>query len=228
MKRCMVDLETLGKLPGCVILSIGAVMFDEVTGRLGDSFYIVVNTTSCVDAGLVTDPDTMEWWRKQDFAARAVLNQADIGGKTLVRALNEFDQWLDDQSYGEWLYGEGLHTAKYDTWKETHNLEVWGNGADFDNAILHVAYKAAGKEPSWKFWNNRCYRTLKNLFPRHKLERVGVHHNALDDAKTQACHAIQLLRMANPPKVAVRVTWADVWYTIKSKLKAWRDARNKY
>ena len=38
------------------------------------------------------------------------------------------------------------------------------------------------------------YRTLKNLLPYIEMERVGEHHNALDDAKSQALHAIKLLK----------------------------------
>lgn len=54
---------------------------------------------------------------------------------------------------------------------------VWGNGSDFDNATLA----------------NRCYRTLKSLQPQVKLARQGTYHNALDDAKSQAMHALQLM-----------------------------------
>jgi exodeoxyribonuclease VIII len=72
-------------------------------------------------------------------------------------------------------------------------LKVWGNGSDFDNAILAACYAAVGQPLPWDFWHNRCYRTLKALRPELKLQRQGTYHNALDDAKTQAQHAIQLL-----------------------------------
>ena len=69
-----------------------------------------------------------------------------------------------------------------------------GNGADFDLPILAAAYAAVGLSVPWKPYNGRCYRTLKNLAPVVKLARPGTHHNALDDARTQAVHAIKLMR----------------------------------
>jgi exodeoxyribonuclease VIII len=45
----------------------------------------------------------------------------------------------------------------------------------------------------WRHWNDRCYRTVKSLYPDVKLERVGTHHNAVDDAESQARHLIAML-----------------------------------
>jgi DNA polymerase III epsilon subunit-like protein len=53
---------------------------------------------------------------------------------------------------------------------------VWGNGANFD------------------FWNDRCYRTVFALFAKAKKKNVGVEHNALDDAVTQALTLIELAK----------------------------------
>jgi len=70
---------------------------------------------------------------------------------------------------------------------------LWGNGSTFDNVILSNAYRAIGVKQPWDFWNDRCYRTLKSLYPHVKLERSGVAHNALDDAKSQAMHAVRII-----------------------------------
>jgi inhibitor of KinA sporulation pathway (predicted exonuclease) len=64
--------------------------------------------------------------------------------------------------------------------------------------ILNAAYHVSGSAAAWwKFYNNRCYRTLKNL-PAAKgttIDRgTGTHHNALDDAVSQAKHAVQILK----------------------------------
>lgn len=72
---------------------------------------------------------------------------------------------------------------------------VWGNGADFDNPILATAYGALNQVQPWKPYNGHCYRTLKSLVKGPKIERTGTHHNAVDDARSQALHAIQLLRV---------------------------------
>lgn len=174
MKHVMVDLETLGTAPGCVILSVGAVEFDPVVG-LGREFYGVIHTKSCTDAGLFIDPDTKAWWDKQNAEARKVLEQADDeeSGAELSSVLEEFDAWLPKGAL------------------------VWGNGADFDNPILSAAYKAIGSKQPWGSWNGRCYRTLKSMYPAIKMVREGTYHNALSDAISQAKHAVTIANAHN-------------------------------
>lgn len=171
MQDIMVDLETLGTLPGSVILSIGAVAFDEFA--VGDqpehSFYNAIKRSSCEELGLTVDPGTLAWWEKQDAQARRVLN--DPNAVDLKMALTFFNQWLSNFS---------------------GNIRVWGNGANFDNPLLACAWRAAGLEPNYKFWNERCYRTVKNQHPDVKLERQGTYHNALDDARSQAEHLVRI------------------------------------
>lgn len=170
-RRIMVDLETLGRHPGCVILAIGAVEFDEITGDIGKRFYTHISRASCTAAGLFEDAETLAWWADQSDEAKAVLHAASKPtAPELAAALNHFAAFLKDDD------------------------EVWGNGSEFDNAFLASAFRAAGMPTPWDFWNNRCYRTLKNLRPDIPLERVGTYHNALDDAQSQAVHAIKLLR----------------------------------
>ena len=168
----MVDLETMGRVAGCAILSIGAVRFDRERQELGDEFYEVVRLDSCLEAGLHEDPDTAAWWAKQSAEAQRVLTQArrTRGNLKLATALKRFNEYL----------GTGVY--------------LWGNGADFDNAILQHACWRVGVTPAWDFWRNRCYRTYKGLVPQVKAARSGTHHNALDDAKTQAEHALRIYR----------------------------------
>lgn len=175
MADVMVDLETLGRRPGCAVLSIGAVEFCPERG-LGKELYVVVSRADQAAMPLLhEDPETLKWWMSQSEAARQVLAEADSKkAMPLAKALAQLTTFLAPM---------GLRRVK-----------VWGNGADFDNAILSCMYGAVGQTVPWDFWNNRCYRTLKNLVPGPKLKREGTYHNALDDAKTQAEHAIQLLR----------------------------------
>lgn len=177
MKHVMVDLETMGTVPGCTMLSIGAVYFDE--NGLGEEFYTVVSRSDCEAQGLRESKSTQDWWAKQSAAARKVIDEAEADeAPTLAAALNSFTAFI----------------------KKDTNVKVWGNGADFDNPILACGYDAVGLKQAWISWNGRCYRTLKNIAPGPKLERVGTYHNALDDAKSQALHAIQLFK-AHPTLV---------------------------
>lgn len=179
MKDVMNDLETLGRRAGCAVLSIGAVGFDPETGKLGEEYYRVVNFDSCVSFGMHVDPETIAWWERQSPEAQKVLKQARAkrGNKPLDKALLEFNEFLSQ-------FGPKA-------------VRVWGNGSDFDNAILINCYAATGVAPGWEFWNNRCYRTLKGLIPSVKMDRAGTYHNALDDAKSQASHALKLFEALN-------------------------------
>lgn len=169
----MVDLETLGRRAGCVILSVGAVRFDPERGRLGARFYKVASVDSQLRLGLTKDPKTEAWWDNQLPEARRVLLEAQASRAGISRVLKAFNKFV----------AAGGTAAR-----------VWGNGADFDNAILHYAMAACGIEPSWSFWNNRCFRTLKNLRQDVKApEREGTAHNALNDAVHQARHAMLIL-----------------------------------
>ena len=161
----MLDLETLGNRPGSVIVSVGAARFgdDSILG----TFYEVVDASSCTDIGLRMDTDTVMWWMKQNSHARKALCAPGAPIKTVL--------------------------ARFSAWCMDADAEVWGNGADFDCAVMSEAYAAAGMPRPWKYYNSRCYRTLKSLARDLKPEKEGVRHNALDDAITQAKHAMAIL-----------------------------------
>lgn len=171
MTHIMVDLETMGTRPGCMVLSIGAVEFSP--SGLGPEFYQEVDYRQLY--GLHVDPATLAWWHDQLPSVRDRLFVPAPHKKRLPDALIELSTWLRTISGPD---GEP---------------RVWGNGADFDNAILQVAYGHVGQEVPWRFYHNRCYRTLKSLCSGVRFERQGNHHNALADAKSQAAHAVLIL-----------------------------------
>lgn len=208
----MADLETLGLQPGHTILSIGITLFDE--NGVGDKFYEVVSRESCRKYGLKEDPGTIAWWNKQSEEARLVLREAEQG-RDLKDVLVSLNSWLLTKSSG--MYDVEKHKIA--------DFHMWGNGSDFDNAFLACAYAAVGKEPVWNFWNNRCYRTLKSLFPHIKFVRQGVYHNAADDAASQAQHAVLLLR-ALPKKRPKIVSPKDYLRKLWHKL-SWEISKNR-
>lgn len=164
----MVDLETLGTVPGSIILSIGAVGFGPKKEH-GSTFYEKISIESCQKHGLTFDADTLVWWMQQRIEAKA---EAFSGALPLPVVLRDFSEFLGS---------------------DAKDVEIWGNGASFDIALLAAAYRAAEIPVPWKFWNERCYRTMKSLYPEVPCERTGTHHNALDDAMTQARHLAQIL-----------------------------------
>jgi exodeoxyribonuclease VIII len=177
----MVDLETLGTKPGCQILSIGAVAFGA--NGLGQEFYSPINLGSQEALGLTTNQATIDWWKSQSPAAQKVLIDAQTCPQGLEEVLKLFNAWLGGVASYNATHADG----------RSEKIAIWGNGSDFDNMILAEAYSMAGIELPWKFYMNRCFRTLKNLFPQIREERTGVHHNALDDARYQAGLAVRML-----------------------------------
>ena len=157
-----VDIETWGTAAGSAVSAIGAVKF-TAAGIVGQAFYMRIDIRSCIDAGLKLDAETMVWWMGQDDDARKEVCKA---GVSLRCALEAFGWWLCD--------GNGK------------DINVWGNGWDFDGGRLGDAYAAARMRLPWDYWQGRDLRTLEAEFPAVKDEPEGVAHNALDDARAQA------------------------------------------
>jgi len=187
LKHIMVDLETMGTVPGCAGLSIGAVVMDFDRMELAEEFYTVISLPDSLECFLHQCDDTAAWWEKQSPEARQVLHDATaMDAPKLAEAMTAFN---------DWLLGIGASVRK---------ARLYGNGADFDNPILRVMWDAAKVDPFGSkagFFGGRWYRTLKTLdelfgpsFAAPKLERQGVYHNALADAKSQAEHLMSIVR----------------------------------
>lgn len=169
MSDIMLDLETLGTSPGCVILSIGAVPFNS-TGAQDNVFYDRISSADSKAHGFIVEEATEKWWKLQDPSA---YKEATSGTLEIEEALVRFASYLE----------------KFKT-----PVKIWGNGADFDNAILAFAYKKLGIPVPWRYSNSRCYRTLAALFPTTK-KPASASHVAVEDARIQANHAARMISL---------------------------------
>lgn len=175
------DLETLGTSPDSAILAVGAVAVCEETGQTR-KFYSICNANA--QPGRTVSQSTLNWWSQQSDAARVAFDEAHKQeAPILANVLDQLTHWIGEL---------GL----------THDVYVYGNGANFDIAMLEHAYKQISDFVPWNFRNVRDMRTLRDICLRLGLEpaikasvqRVGVHHNALDDAEYQANIVIESLR----------------------------------
>ncbi|WFZ15509.1 3'-5' exoribonuclease [Escherichia marmotae] len=166
----MIDLETMGKKSNAPIVVIGAVFFDPQTGEIGPTFYIVISLVDAMDTGAVPDGSTIEWWLAQSSEARSAILVDQV---KLVDALIQFREFINEYSNEKFV-------------------QVWGNGATFDNTILRTSYERLNIPCPWRYYNDRDVRTIVELGKtidfdaRTVIPFEGVRHHALDDARHQA------------------------------------------
>jgi len=165
MKDGMLDLETFGTDPDAPVIAIGCVEFDAE--GIGSTFYRIIDLSTIVGN---PNMDTIRWWMNQSDEARNIFKDS-APTVSIQQALVDFSEWVNT----------------------TGIKRVWGNSASFDNVILRNTYKECGLKAPWMWWNDMCYRTIKNLHSGIKMStRSGTHHNAVDDAISQAQHLIEI------------------------------------
>lgn len=159
----MIDLETMGTGSDAAIASIGLCGFNLVTGTIDNTAHFIVDLQSSIDVGMTIDASTLYWWLNQSDDARSSLG---VEPKLKLHdALLKLHDYIDE------------------------NTIVWGNGVDFDIAILDTAYKQLELKTPWGYRNKMCLRTLRHLegdFVDASEFKTGTHHNAVDDAVFQA------------------------------------------
>lgn len=169
------DLETLGNSPNAPIIQIGAVKFNE-KGEINDKF--LVNVDLSKEKGLWSDMDypTIHWWLNQSPEAINSVFGNHLERVSLSHALYLFKEWIGK-------------TASYTYWSHT----------TFDPPILESSYRKLDMENPIPFRLHRDIRTLTWFTKRKahvpKIEREGVHHNALDDCIYQAAYITECLKL---------------------------------
>ena len=159
-KHLMVDLETLAVTPKAVILSLGAVHFDPLGTGIGDSIYFRLNLDEQDVLKREIDPNTIEWWSKQDPLV-------------MEEAFDEKDRLPLNQGMNRF-----------------HNFAwgcdaFWSHGGTFDLVILEDLLRQLGRNIPWNYWQLRDTRTLFDLTFKPEMPQNSK-HDALQDAIRQA------------------------------------------
>jgi hypothetical protein len=158
----MLDLETLGTRPGCVILTLGAVKFDPYSlQEPGPGIYFRVDVDEQTALGREVQEDTLAWWISQadDIREEALGENERVSLDTLYRDLNRF------------LVGAN---------------NIWAQGPLFDFAILENLYRQMGWPTPWQYWQIRDSRTLFGVHGDPRVKGKAGLHNALEDCVSQA------------------------------------------
>lgn len=162
MNHGMVDLETFGLRPGCVLRSIGLVMFDPENNRIGDEYYANISEECQLEKGCHKDDGTVAWWNRQSSDAQ----------QALLKDQKPFAQVADEL---------------YLIFRRNKGKYIWGQGANFDVVLLAHHFHLYGLQSPWLYYNARDTRTAYEMgeFNSNTIIRQGTYHNALDDAKHQ-------------------------------------------
>ena len=160
------ELSTGNTYPA-IAMPWGMNFWTPQTGDMGPEFSKTIDLET---AGGVIDRDTIKWWLKQSREAQSAIMTDEI---PLDDALLQLREFIDENS-GEFF------------------VQVWGNGANFDNTILRRSYERQGIPCPWRYYNDRDVRTIVELGKaidfdaRTAIPFEGERHNALDDARYQA------------------------------------------
>ena len=164
-KKLMIDCETLdiGERP--VLLSIGAVVFDD--NGIYEYFQADIDIESSKQFGFTVSQSTLDWWDQQDPIAR---NMAFYGKERVDIVLQKLVAFYKNHGSPEIRSQAPLPDIPWIT-----------------NALDHFDI-----ERPWKYYKEFCFRTLLKSAPKFEIPFAGVPHNALDDAIHQAKQFIQL------------------------------------
>ncbi len=171
----MIDLETYSTKPNAIILTIGAIKFDnsDTIDSLEnmDTFYRRIDILSCSNLDMNIEKETEIWWSEQPYAVKyeALINPDRV---SLKSALIDLINWIGNTKY------------------------IWSQGTDFDIVILKNAFDKCKLPVPWKFWNVRDSRTIISLCNK-KITKNNQHHHALYDCYNQICALKQSFRCIN-------------------------------
>jgi len=171
MKDVMVDIETLGTTPGCVITQVAAVYFDRDTGEMGDQLLINIPIEQSMAAGFFVEGYTLKWWLGRGEQVTFLDETHDLKIRELLVKFNLF-------------IGDAVN--------------VWSH-ATFDMPILWAAFKKLSIPSKLHYTAARDIRTLADLAGggRPKVEGYNKTHNALDDCKYQVQYCAEYFERIN-------------------------------
>lgn len=143
------DVETLGTGHDAVIVSAAFLVFDfneqkTFEDYVNDALYVKFSIKEQKEKGRTIDPDTLDWWKRQDDVVRRELmpSSRDVSIEEGTRLILEY------------LAERGIHTAV------DKQVIKFCRGQDFDIPIMNSLMKIVGKQLPGAFWNSRDIRTF--------------------------------------------------------------------
>lgn len=180
----MLDIETLGRGPGCVVTSVAIIPFNLNGSELEKEvkkFECYLHVGEQMADGYFVDPDTLQWWLKQDDKVRW---KAWAGTTSRVQFQEELTAYID--------YIKAEHTS----------YRIWATAPKLDLGCIHALFR--DMEYPILFSSERCMRTLretvKMLYPgKYKPTKASALHDAEDDCIRQIKDIQQCYRILREP-----------------------------
>lgn len=178
MKHIMVDTETLSTAVNAAVLSIGAVEFDPMTGKIEREFYYELDLSEQTNRHV--DINTMQWWIKQCMVNTdniEFLLKNNRKKDAVAYVLHELGAFVNGGAEYAMTRVEGYE-----------KIALWACDPDFDIAILADLYKEHNLPVPWKFSEPKSVRTVRMLTQLAGMEipTQEADHNALNDCIRQA------------------------------------------
>lgn len=180
MLDLMLDIETLGRGPGCVVTSVAVVPFNMNGSLMGEdeledialkdkfSFRSDLLIGEQMSMGFKVDPDTFSWWMKQKPEVRIEM----WSGTT---SLSEFHKLFADYFVAIKAY-----------WGD---YRLWATAPKLDFGCVSYLFTSQEVDYPVLFSAERCARTLREtaklLHPKFKYTRGKALHNSEDDCERQ-------------------------------------------
>lgn len=161
----MIDIETTGIKPGCAILEIAAVAFDEKFNTI-DNIRQKIDLQNQLHNGYVTDIFTMKWWDTQKLTNSVVdPDEDDVLLEDALTVLSEFISYYLKN-------------------------KIWCKGVSFDFPILKHSFAKEGVTVPWEYRQETCFRTIQSIFPineeiKNEITNRFIKHKALSDCYSQ-------------------------------------------
>lgn len=168
MKSFMLDIETLGRKPGAIILQIGLLPFEIAAqgGNISCDYDIALEVNIDADdsknMGFFTEAETLEFWSKhpQQFESFG-MNRRSV--KTSLELINEFVFSIATKPQEVLLYCQG---------------------ASFDPMLLGAYYEKLNMTPFWVYHNVIDIRSIQHF--AREFHGVKKYYNADRELKHTA------------------------------------------
>ena len=169
--KIMLDIETLGTKPGCIVRELGIVVFNET--KILKSYQYFFDTKSQEEKGLITEWDTAQWvldghyFNNDTDSLKTILDTyPKLGIFTPKKGMLLEQNWVANTDRGIYTDHENTLEDIFSYYTPINkDTEIWANGSTFDIPILEHFFKTFGLESPFKYYYNiRDFRTIKRFF----------------------------------------------------------------